>query len=380
MRLSAAISAAAVLATASLVAQTAPKPKPPVDQLKGDLKKVQSRKGALSKELSKTKRAVRAVRGDLNEIDGRLDELEGSLHETKLRLSESREEQIRLTGDLKIATHLLQEKREQVRGRLRAMYTKGSPSLAMAVLGAESIGDFASRTYLLERIATADRRLFDAFGRLQKEVADKKRRQDVLVVRIAGLRRTQESQHADLEDTRGDKAHLLSNLKDRQQDLERLVRQLDEEEAAIEARIASYYRGSGKTANLPKFTGRFSRPVGGPITSGFGMRFHPILRRNRMHNGIDFGAGHGSPIHAAADGIVIASTYGKGYGNMVILDHGGGMSTLYGHCSRRLVGQGQRVRRGQVIATVGATGLATGPHLHWEVRVNGKAVNPRGRL
>jgi murein DD-endopeptidase MepM/ murein hydrolase activator NlpD len=114
--------------------------------------------------------------------------------------------------------------------------------------------------------------------------------------------------------------------------------------------------------------------------SGFGMRFHPILRIRRMHKGIDFPANSGTSIRAAADGEVIAAQYMSGYGNTVILDHGGGVSTVYAHCSRILVRAGQKVSRGQTIARVGQTGLATGPHLHWEVRVKGRAVDPRSRL
>src|SRR5207245_1044862 len=96
----------------------------------------------------------------------------------------------------------------------------------------------------------------------------------------------------------------------------------------------------------------------------------------RMHTGVDIGAGYGSPIYAAASGEVIFAGYMRGYGNTVIIDHGGGVSTLYGHCSALLVHEGQGVSKGENIARVGSTGMATGPHLHWEVRRNGTPVNP----
>jgi murein DD-endopeptidase MepM/ murein hydrolase activator NlpD len=118
------------------------------------------------------------------------------------------------------------------------------------------------------------------------------------------------------------------------------------------------------------------RPVPGAITSGFGMRLHPILGYTRMHTGVDMHAGYGEPIKAAATGrVILAGPYG-GYGNAVIIDHGGGMTTLYGHQSSLNVSYGDEVSAGDVIGYVGSSGLATGPHLHFEVRINGVPVDP----
>ena len=117
-------------------------------------------------------------------------------------------------------------------------------------------------------------------------------------------------------------------------------------------------------------------PVAGPITSGFGLRVHPILRFARMHRGIDFGAGHGAPIHAASDGRVIASGWSGGYGRQVRIAHGGGIVTSYSHMSRTVAEPGSFVRQGQLIGYVGSSGLSTGPHLHYEVYRGGVAVNP----
>lgn len=120
----------------------------------------------------------------------------------------------------------------------------------------------------------------------------------------------------------------------------------------------------------------FMAPVPGPITSGFGMRYHPILHLMRMHTGIDFGAAYGSPIAAAADGQVVAAGWAGGYGREVQIAHGGGITTLYGHMSGIVARPGEMVRQGQVIGYVGQSGLATGPHLHFEVREDGRPVNP----
>jgi len=123
-------------------------------------------------------------------------------------------------------------------------------------------------------------------------------------------------------------------------------------------------------------TGGMVRPTNGRQTSGYGMRRHPILGYKRMHSGTDFGGGYGAPIYAVTDGTVAIAGRHGGYGNFVKLNHGGGVGTGYGHMSRIAVRPGQRVNRGQVIGYIGSTGLSTGPHLHFEVYRNGRAVNP----
>jgi murein DD-endopeptidase MepM/ murein hydrolase activator NlpD len=128
---------------------------------------------------------------------------------------------------------------------------------------------------------------------------------------------------------------------------------------------------------VPSGHGVLAVPIpGAPITSGFGPRVHPIYGDVRMHTGIDFGASSGTPIRAAADGVVVSAGPLGGYGNATVIDHGNGLATLYGHQSSIAVAPGQRVRRGQVIGYVGCTGLCTGPHLHFEVRVRGTPVDP----
>jgi murein DD-endopeptidase MepM/ murein hydrolase activator NlpD len=124
----------------------------------------------------------------------------------------------------------------------------------------------------------------------------------------------------------------------------------------------------------------FPTAKGTPITSGFGWRIHPITRERRFHTGIDFGAAMGSPIYAVDAGSVKLAREKGGYGNTVIVNHGGGKSTLYGHASKLYVKEGQPVTRGQAIAAVGSTGMSTAPHLHFEVRVNDKPINPRPYL
>lgn len=135
---------------------------------------------------------------------------------------------------------------------------------------------------------------------------------------------------------------------------------------------AQWFEASG----VGQQRGGMARPTNGRITSTFGMRRHPILGYKRMHSGIDFGGGYGAPIYAVTDGVVSMAGRNGGYGNYVRLNHGNGLGTGYGHMSRIAVRSGQRVSRGQVIGYIGSTGLSTGPHLHYELYRNGRAVNP----
>jgi murein DD-endopeptidase MepM/ murein hydrolase activator NlpD len=134
--------------------------------------------------------------------------------------------------------------------------------------------------------------------------------------------------------------------------------------------------GSATTASTSSSSSKLARPVSGPVTSGFGYRVHPIHGTRRLHGGIDYGAPTGTPIRAAESGTVVTAGSMGGYGITVVINHGGGKSTLYAHQSRLAVSNGQQVSRGQVIGYVGSTGVSTGPHLHFEVRINGSPVNP----
>jgi murein DD-endopeptidase MepM/ murein hydrolase activator NlpD len=153
------------------------------------------------------------------------------------------------------------------------------------------------------------------------------------------------------------------------------------ESAALAARIVAAQRAaaapSGSTSSAPSApsgSGQLGWPVAGPVTSGFGWRW------GRMHEGIDIAVGTGTPVHAADAGTVIYAGWMGGYGNLIVIDHGNGLSTAYAHNSSLIVGQGASVGKGFVVALSGNTGNSTGPHVHFEVRVNGSAVDPMGYL
>ena len=164
--------------------------------------------------------------------------------------------------------------------------------------------------------------------------------------------------------------------------LEGLIQEKQREEAARReaARRAALLSGGAPPPELGGGPGAVGWPVSGPISSPFGMRFDPVQHHYQLHAGIDVAAPQGVTISAASEGKIIFAGWYGGYGNAIIIDHGGGISTLYGHCSQIFVGVGQDVQRGQAIGAVGMTGDATGPHVHFEVRVNGKPVDPMSYL
>ena len=355
-------------------------------QLRNKLTNIREKKAAVKAKLRATKQKVHYVRQDLQNIEGKLNDMTDQLSNTADRLVASEKEQNVVAAELKAANSQLEATRAQVRVRLRNIYMESQSSDFSAVAGTRQAGDVASTGYLMGRIERKDRELFDRFKRLQQQVTDRKRRQDELVVQVKRLVDSERAETVQLDSTREQKKEVLADLSKEQGELQEMLDQIDRDEENITSEIEEYIRRMAanrpKTAGppLPAFSGRFSRPVDAPITSGFGYRFHPILHIRRLHAGVDFGASYGTPIHAAADGVVMATQVMRGYGRVVIIDHGGGVSTVYAHTSRFYCSAGEHVKRGQVIAAVGATGLATGPHLHFEVRINGRPVDPMSRL
>jgi len=190
---------------------------------------------------------------------------------------------------------------------------------------------------------------------------------------LAALRAQQAASRAAALAVRQQKRGALKGVNKDLAELERQESQLLAESRAL----TSVVSGSGSSGSG---NGSLSWPVSGPVVSSFGWRIHPILHYRKFHTGIDIAAGYGAPIHSSAAGTVIYASWMGGYGNVIIVDHGDGLSTLYAHQSSLATGNGAHVARGQTVGYVGSTGFSTGPHLHFEVRVNGNPVDPMGYL
>lgn len=287
-------------------------------------------------------------------------------------------------------------------GRLAGqVYRSGvaNPQLSI-VLGAQSPDDFATRSTLADTVLRSRVGALNELNERKAEQVNAQARLDAVEVEVADLKQQAAEALAAAETARANAALHRRQVADllaqqTQQTAAIEARKAEEqakmaayaaEQAALEAELrriaeeeARRAREAGRSTPPPSGNGSLSRPVDGYITSQFGYRIHPIYGSRRLHAGTDFGAACGTPVYAAANGTVVSAGWGGGYGNRIIISHGGGLATTYNHLSGYAV-RGGGVARGQLIGYVGTTGSSTGCHLHFEVRVNGTPVNPMGYL
>ena len=197
-----------------------------------------------------------------------------------------------------------------------------------------------------------------------------------LVDILAELERTQKNQAGERSRLRADMSALSEQLEEMdnfEEGLVDTVRSLRAELAALQARKVFYSKDQISPFSM-------ILPSSSPITSGYGWRWHPILRESRRHEGVDFDAPYNAPVWAAHSGVVETASYSRGFGRYIVINHGDGFTTLYAHLNSREVRSGEKVQQGQFIGKVGSSGLSTGPHLHFEVRVNNVIRNPKNYL
>ncbi|MCX7710193.1 MAG: peptidoglycan DD-metalloendopeptidase family protein [Clostridia bacterium] len=266
------------------------------------------------------------------------------------------------------------QQQELFKTRLRVMYESSESSYVQTLIESKNIGDFFQRLQLISMISKKDKDMVEQLEMAKQDVEFKKEEK--------------ERQKADVQKRASEKQQVLNDIKvsraDLDQELKAIKKKLDQleaEEDALERKsneIADQIRNLTKKSTK-KYTGgamNWPVPSSSQISSYYGNRIHPILKKKKFHSGIDIHAASGASIEAANNGTVLLAGWQSGYGYTVIVDHGGGISTLYAHCSKMLVKVGAEVKSGQVIAKIGSTGLSTGPHLHFEVRKGGSTVDP----
>lgn len=342
--------------------------------LKTKLTVAQQQLAAAQQQLALAKRSEERIATDLSQVESQLKTTRAQLASVKQRLARTRSEQARVSGLLAQSEDELTGAQQSLAQRMAANYRQGPVRYASVLLGAHTMGELVSRAQLVRSIVKYESTLIAQIKAGREQVVKWKTLVDQ---KAAEIRQQEQALGAQLvaEAQLAQKRRLvLAEAQAKRVQIESEYAQLAADSNEIALRLKAL-----EGAPLPGgFAGKLIQPVAGRMVSPFGMRFHPILKINRLHAGVDFGAETGTPIVAAANGTVAYSGTMRGYGNVVMVDHGGGLSTLYAHCSVLLVREGESVEQGKVIAQVGATGLATGPHLHFEVRRNGIPVNPVG--
>ena len=327
------------------------------------VREMRRKERTLSEQLRETR--TRIVRAKI-----RLATLNREYAQVSRQLSQTRARVMQLRAKLSRHRSILAE-------RLRQLYKHPPSDYVAFVLDSRDIEDAAIRTYAFQRILYYDEKVIETTRQAKEELENQEAQLRRQQARLDSLRRAIAEQTKELHVAEAEQERLLRQVQTQRETYEKWLKEWEEESRAIAAllrRLQSAQRGRPRP--IPAWTGPFIRPVDGPIVSGFGYRVHPIFRRVKFHYGIDISAPSGTPIRAAADGVVVSVGWRRAYGNTIIIDHGEGMATLYAHCSRILVSEGEVVKQGQVIALVGSTGLSTGPHLHFEVRRYGEPINP----
>ena len=361
-----------------------PAARPTRRQIKGEITSVSRKIQKVQRQIQRARRSEQAIADDLLSLQTRLERTRARLQQARGQLARTQREQSKVQAALEVSGRRLRARENLLGRRMAANYRQGPVRYASVVLGSRSMGEFVSRAHFVRAIVRYDARLIAQIKADREDVLHWKRQLDQKAATVASLNRELAEQHGEETALVFRQQSVLAEAQERRAELERELDALARDSDAITGRLhALAATPFGRVRSLAPFggvSGAFVRPVAGSLTSGFGGRFHPILKRWRLHTGCDFGAPSGAPIYAASGGVVVFSGAMRGYGNVVVIDHGGGLSTLYAHCSLRLAQEGQSVRRGEVIAHVGATGLATGPHLHFEVRRDGAPVDPMGVL
>jgi murein DD-endopeptidase MepM/ murein hydrolase activator NlpD len=337
-----------------------------------------------SKKISEIQRNLRAIKAKqrdaiykLQIAEHRLAVTQSALIDIQTQLQETRNKLAETRVRLNKIVRKLEELNNLLADRLADTYKYGTVSYLSVLLGATNFWDLLSRGYVIRKVIQTDLELIEAINRDKQEVEDLEaslENQERIRAsleqryrRLTNLARRQAIEHQ----------RMLREIESDRTKYEQMLAAIEADSKAIEQMIRKIQSSTGSRRRYPNiWRGNLIRPVEGTITSNYGMRFHPILKSWRMHTGVDFGAPYGTPIKAAGDGCVSYAGYMRGYGNTIIIDHGGSKSTVYAHCSSILVRTGMLVKQGQIIGRVGSTGLSTGPHLHFEVRIDGVPVNP----
>lgn len=324
-----------------------------LNQVKQEKREILQKAQDKQVEISDLQKEINAVQFDINAYQAKINQTE-----QELLAAEQKEK----------------EQYSAMKLRLRTLYEDNNTTYINLLFSGQSLTEVLSYIEIIKQMSEHDNNMHDALAETRKGIEETKVRLEeekgVLDQKKESLQISQNKLYAEKAELDG----MATELSAEESELLAEIRRIEEEEQALQRAIIA---GSSHSASSVYKGGRLGYPTSVTTTnSPYGYRIHPIYGTRKLHSGMDFPVGTGSPIYAAADGTVIMASWYGGYGNCVIIDHGGGMTTLYAHNSSLNVSNGQRVKRGDVIARAGSTGNSTGPHCHFEVRINGSTTDP----
>ncbi|MBQ3661143.1 MAG: peptidoglycan DD-metalloendopeptidase family protein [Firmicutes bacterium] len=344
-----------------------------IDDWQNQLNNKNKQKEQIQEELNQSKKDLETAEKELNALDQKiyqagveLNQLTGELNETKAEIVKGLEELEQLKKDI-------EKQNDDLNARLRSMYKNGDVGMLSVVFGSSSMSDVLTNMDMVQRIYSADAELLKSIQEQYDLVDAQNRKLEALKVQLEEQQAVIAEKKSALE---ADEAEARARRNALQADADSLQKQYDA--VKKEADSISETIKVLQSQNTQYIGGAMCWPsqASTRITSPFGWRYLSLLGGRNYHTGVDIGAAGGTNILAANSGKVIKAGWNNSYGYMVMVDHGGGIVTLYAHSSKLLVKTGDVVTRGQAIALIGSTGMSTGNHLHFEVRVNGKYQNP----
>ncbi|AWB09582.1 peptidase M23 family [Thermodesulfobium acidiphilum] len=342
-----------------------------LEQKRSELENIRAQIEEKRAILNQLRQQENSIIGQIDQIDANLDLKETELKDVNYRLNLLQQKIQDTNSQINYQRKIIQEKELQVANRLRSIYMMQElPFFDIVLSMNNNVNDWFETFFIFERIASQDKEVLNQYNVAMENLNMLLKTQEEEKTKALELKNDLDQKKQEIIAQRSERQVILKNIMSNRASYEAAEAELQAKSREIEAFLRNL--GSGPRVG----TGRFIWPASGPITSPFGPRFDPYLHVQSFHTGIDIGAEYGSPIVAADSGRVVYSGWYDGYGKAIIIDHGGGVSTLYAHASRLIAYVGENVRQGQVIGYVGDTGYATGPHLHFEIRINGKPVNP----